>query len=222
MKIRLVVFDVDGTLTTHDSSWWRLHEVFNTREEGQLFYDQYFAGEIDYQRWADLDAGLWKGQPLSKVLTVAKETQLMPGAIETIDELKKNGIHAAILSGGLDILALDIAGRVGIEYVLVNELDYRDGFLTGKVGVKVGWGGKAKEIEEVCAHFGVSLEETAFVGDGTNDISVLKIAGLSIAFNPSKEEVAEAAMITIRKKDLREILPHVLSTPDKQNKHIRL
>ncbi|MHA2424325.1 MAG: HAD family hydrolase [Candidatus Thorarchaeota archaeon] len=212
MGIRLVVFDLDGTLTIHNSSWWRLHEYFETHEQGGKYYDQYFAGEIDYQQWADLDAALWKGQKLSEVIKIANETELMPGAIEVIKDLKKQGIHIAVLSGGIDILAERIVERVGIDYLLVNKIHHENGIITGEVEVNVGWGGKAEEIKQVCSHFNVPLSETAFVGDGLNDVAVFPVVALSIAFNPEAEEVAEAASVVIRKKDLREVLPVILQT----------
>lgn len=210
MTIRLVVFDLDGTLTTHNSSWWRLHEHFKTHEKGGKFYDQYFAGEIDYQEWADLDAGLWKGQPLSDVLKIAEETKIMPGSLETVNELKAHGISVAVLSGGIDILAERIVERIGIDYLMVNKIHHENGIITGKVDVNVGWGGKAEEIKQVCKDFNVELSETAFVGDGKNDIAVFPVVALSIAFNPETEEVAEAASVVIRKMDLREVLPIIL------------
>ncbi|MHA1908870.1 MAG: HAD family hydrolase [Candidatus Thorarchaeota archaeon] len=212
MGIRLVVFDLDGTLTTHNSSWWRLHEHFDTHEQGGAYYDQYFAGEIDYQQWADLDAALWKGQKLSEVVKIANETELMPGAIQVVQELKNRGIHVAVLSGGIDILAERIVKRVGIDYLLVNRIHHENGIITGEVEVNVGWGGKAEEIKEICSHFDVPLSETAFVGDGKNDIAVFPVVALSVAFNPEAEEVAEAASVVIRKKDLREVLPVILQS----------
>lgn len=208
--VRLVVFDVDGTLTSHSSIWWRLHEHFGTETEGREFYKQYFAGEITYNQWADLDASLWKGQTLDDVMKVVEETELVPGAKETIDQLKDAGIKVAILSGGLDILANHIARRVGVEYVLTNRLLHRNDRLTGEVESRVGWGEKVQEIRKICSHFGVSLTETAFIGDGRNDLSVFDMVGLSIAFMPEDDEVAEAAMVAIRRNDLREILSHIL------------
>ncbi len=210
MAIRLVVFDLDGTLTTHNSSWWRLHEYFETHEQGSIYYDKYFAGEIDYQEWASLDAALWKGQKLSDVQKIANETELMPGAIEAVKELKRNGIQVAVLSGGIDILAERIVDRVGIEYLLVNKIRHENGIITGEVEVNVGWGGKAKEIEQICAHFDIPLSDTVFVGDGKNDIAVFPVVAMSIAFNPENEDVAKAASVVIRNKDLREILPIIL------------
>ncbi len=210
MPIRLVVFDLDGTLTTHNSSWWRLHEVFGTHEQGGKYYDEYFAGKISYQEWAELDAGLWKGRSLSEVQRIVDETALMPGAVEVISELRKNGVHVAVLSGGIDILAQQIADRVGIDYVLVNRIGHADGIITGEVEVLVGWGGKAKEIEQISRDFDIPLSEIAFVGDGKNDIPVFSVVALSIAFNPETEEVAEAASIVIREQNLTKILPIIL------------
>jgi phosphoserine phosphatase len=210
LDIRLVVFDVDGTLTKHNSVWWRLHEHFGTTVEGRLYYDQYFAGEINYEQWADLDAGLWKGKTLEEVMEVVHATQLAPGAKETIQILKDNDLKTAILSGGLDIMADDIGRRVGIDYVLTNTLYHQDGVLTGEVENLVGWGDKSEVIPQINAHFEIPLEKTAFIGDGRNDMSVFKVVGLSIAYNPEDQEVADSADVVIRKDDLRAILPHVI------------
>jgi phosphoserine phosphatase len=210
MNIQLVVFDVDGTLTQHSSVWWRLHELFGTTKEGRQYFDQYFAGEINYEQWADFDAALWKGQPVSKVMKIVEETELVPGAPEAIQVLKEHNIKTAILSGGLDIMADEIAKRVGIDYVLTNRLGIDGDVLSGKVENIVGWAEKAEHINTILDHFEIPLGNTAFVGDGRNDISVLSIAGLSIAFNPRDEEVAKAAQVVISELDLRAILPHII------------
>jgi len=207
MDVRLVVFDVDGTLTQHSSVWWRLHELFGTTKEGRVL----FAGEINYEQWADYDAALWTGQPVSRVMEIVSATKLVPGVRETIATLSEHGIKTAILSGGLDIMANDIAQRAGIEFVLTNELHHKDGFLTGSVKNIIGWAEKAKYIHTILDHFGMTLEETAFVGDGRNDMSVLSVVGLSIAFNPEDQEVADTAQVVIRENDLRAILPHIIS-----------
>lgn len=210
MDIRLVVFDVDGTLTQHSSVWWRLHELFGTTKEGRLYFDQYFAGEINYGQWADYDAALWTGKSVARVMEIVAATKLVHGVREAITTLNERGIKTAILSGGLDIMADDIALRAGIEYVLTNNLGHKDGVLTGTVENIVGWADKAKHIHTILEHFGMTLEETAFVGDGRNDMSVLSVVGLSIAFNPEDQEVADTAQVVIRENDLRAILPHIL------------
>ncbi|MBN2228867.1 MAG: HAD family phosphatase [Candidatus Thorarchaeota archaeon] len=211
MDIQLVVFDVDGTLTQHSSIWWRLHELFGTTKEGRVYFDQYFAGKINYQQWADYDAALWTGKPVDIVLEAVRNTKLVPGAQEAVSILTKHNIHSAILSGGLDIMADDIAERIGIDYVLTNKLGRKNGFLTGTVENVIGWAEKAEHIGKITDHFGVTLKQTAFIGDGRNDISVFSVVGLSIAFNPEHQEVAEAANVVVREKDLRAILPHIIS-----------
>ncbi len=211
MDIRLVVFDVDGTLTQHSSVWWRLHELFGTTKKGRLYFDQYFAGEINYEQWADYDAALWTGESVSKVMEIVSATKLVTGVLETVTTLSEHGIKTAILSGGLDIMADDIARRAGIEYVLTNKLGINDDVLTGTVENIIGWADKAEHIHTILNHFGMTLEETAFVGDGRNDMSVLSVVGLSIAFNPEDQEVADTAQVVIRENDLRAILPHIIS-----------
>jgi phosphoserine phosphatase len=210
LRIKLVVFDVDGTLTQHSSVWWRLHELFGTTNEGRIYFDQYFAGEIDYEQWADYDAALWKGQPVDRVMEVVRNTQIVDGAVEAISTLREYKIKTAILSGGLDIMADDIAHRVGIEYVLTNKLIHRNGYLTGTVENVIGWAEKAKCIHQIFDHFKVAPEESAFIGDGRNDISVFSVVGLSIAFNPSDQDVAKAAEVVVSENDLRAILPYII------------
>ncbi|TXT57389.1 MAG: hypothetical protein BAJATHORv1_10090 [Candidatus Thorarchaeota archaeon] len=210
MAIQLVVFDVDGTLTCHSSIWWRLHEHFGTEEKGRFYFDQYFAGEITYNEWAALDAGLWKGRPILEIHPVIEGTKLVPGAKETITRLKEAGVKVAILSGGLDILANDVARRLGVEYVLTNRLLHKDGILSGNVEVNVGWGGKVIEIKRIAEHFGVDLKETAYIGDGRNDISVFSTVGLSIAFRPEDKEVRNAAMINVPGDNLTHILDYII------------
>ncbi len=210
MPIRLVVFDVDGTLTSHSSIWWRLHEEFGKVEEGRVFYNQYFSGEISYQEWADYDAALWKGRTLEEVMQVVQTTQLRPGAKETISALKEQGVKVAILSSGLDVLANEIGQRLGIDCIVTNRLCHVNGILTGEVEIRVGWHEKAQELENICNHFEIPLSDTAFIGDGRNDISALKIAGLSIAYKPRYDDVSEAAKVTIFGDDLQMILSHIL------------
>ena len=202
---------MDGTLTKHSSVWWRLHQHFGTTVEGRLYYDQYFAGAIDYGTWADLDAGLWKGKTLDEVMTVVEATQLTLGAEEAIKTLKEHDLKTAILSGGLDVMANDIGRRVGIDYVLTNILRHEDGILTGEVENLVAWGGKADVVQQINKHFEIPLEKTAFVGDGRNDMSVFKVVGLSIAYNPEDQDVADAANVVVHDDDLRAIVPHVIS-----------
>ena len=202
---------MDGTLTKHSSVWWRLHQHFGTTVEGRLYYDQYFAGAIDYGTWADLDAGLWKGKTLDEVMTVVEATQLTLGAEEAIKTLKEHDLKTAILSGGLDVMANDIGRRVGIDYVLTNILRHEDGILTGEVENLVAWGGKADVVQQISKHFEIPLEKTAFVGDGRNDMSVFKVVGLSIAYNPEDQDVADAANVVVHDDDLRAIVPHVIS-----------
>ena len=144
-------------------------------------------------------------------MKVVEATQLTLGAKEAIKTLKDHDLKTAILSGGLDVMANDIGRRVGIDYVLTNILRHKDRILTGEVENLVAWGGKADVVRQINKHFEIPLEKTAFVGDGRNDMSVFKVVGLSIAYNPEDQDVADAANFVVRDDDLRAILPHVIS-----------
>ncbi|MGV9168502.1 MAG: HAD family hydrolase [Promethearchaeia archaeon] len=209
MTIRLVVFDVDGTLTTHSSIWWRLHEHFGTQAKGKEYFNRYFAGDIDYEQWATLDASLWKGKEIEDAAELAKTSDLTPGAMETVEALKDAGAELAIISGGLDIVAEYIGNRLGIDCVMTNRLLHDDGKITGEVDVRVEWGEKGSLIQQIANRFAVPLEQTAYVGDGKNDVSAFSHVGLSIAFCPEDDEVAEAADVVIKENDLRFILDYL-------------
>lgn len=207
--IELAIFDVDGTLTTHSSIWWRLHEHFGTENKGKEYFDRYFAGEIDYNEWAKLDASLWKGEAIGDARKLVKSSDLTPGAIETVESLRNDGIKFAIVSGGLDIAANYIGSILDIDCVVTNRLLHKNGKITGEVDVQVGWGAKGTVIQTIADHFDVSLEHTAYIGDGRNDVSAFSHVGLSIAFCPEYEEVADAADVVIHENDLRLILPWI-------------
>ncbi|MBS3794372.1 MAG: HAD family phosphatase [Candidatus Thorarchaeota archaeon] len=210
--IELAIFDVDGTLTTHSSIWWRLHEHFGTEKKGQKYFDRYFAGEIDYDQWAELDASLWKGQAIDDARELVQSSELTPGAIETVESLRNDGVKLGIVSGGLDIAANHVGKNLGIDCVMTNRLLHRDGRITGEVDVQVGWGAKGTIIRKIAEHFDVSLEHTAYIGDGRNDVSAFSHVGLSIAFCPEHKEVADAADVVISENDLRLILPWISDT----------
>ncbi|NJE04976.1 HAD family hydrolase [Thermococcus sp. M36] len=181
--VRLISFDLEGTLVKSISSWVELHKRFGTWEKGKEYAELFFAGKIDYVKWAELDASLWKGHTRDEILEWANSVEYMDGARELIEFLKRNDFKIAILSSGLMCLAGRIAEELGVDYVYANELIFdKNGVVTGKVNPAVDFKSKGNILRELKEE--LKPELTVAVGDGYNDLSMFREADVSIAINP--------------------------------------
>lgn len=181
--VRLIAFDLEGTLVKSVSSWVELHKKFGTWEKGKEYAELFFAGKIDYVEWADLDASLWKGHTREEIMEWANSVEYMEGARELMEFLRANDFKIAILSSGLMCLAGRIARELGVDYVFANELIFdENGVVTGKVNPLVDFKSKGTILRELKEE--LKPELTIAVGDGYNDLSMFREADVSIAINP--------------------------------------
>ncbi|ACJ16663.1 phosphoserine phosphatase [Thermococcus onnurineus NA1] len=181
--VRLIAFDLEGTLVKSVSSWVELHKKFGTWDKGKEYAERFFAGEFDYATWAELDALLWKGHTKEEIMEWANSVEYMDGAWELIEFLRKNNFKIAILSSGLMCLARRIASELGVDYVFANELIFdENGVITGEVNPAVDFQSKGKILENLKKELDPEL--TVAVGDGYNDLSMFSVADVSIAINP--------------------------------------
>jgi phosphoserine phosphatase len=181
--VRLIAFDLEGTLVKSVSSWVELHKKFGTWEKGKEYAELFFAGKIDYVKWAELDASLWKGHTRDEIIEWANSVEYMDGAKELVDFLKQNDFRIAILSSGLMCLAGRIARELGVDYVYANELIFDErGVVTGKANPIVDFESKGAILRELKEELKPKI--TIAVGDGYNDLSMFKEADVSIAINP--------------------------------------
>jgi phosphoserine phosphatase len=159
--IRLVVFDLDGTLTTVDSLWRYLHDALGTWEQGRATAQRYENGEISYKEWAETDARFWAGASLRSVKRIISEIPYREGAEEVFSDLKKRGVKIVILSAGLSLLAEKIASNLGADLAIANELRTNDGRLTGEIDVKVAVNNKEQIVRQVVSRFSIPLRARA-------------------------------------------------------------
>jgi len=211
-KLKLVVFDVDGTLMKVYSSWQHLHEALGTWDKGKKYAEQFFRGVINYGEWARLDASLWRGLPLDKVQRIIDHIPYAEGTQEVIATLRRSGFKVVLLSAGLSLVTDRIEKEVGIDYSLANELIVKKGFLTGEVKVNVPFDGKVEVLHGISERFGVRMEECAAVGDDETSIPLFEIVGLGIAFNPYSEKVEKSASVVVKGEDLRMVLPYLMAS----------
>ena len=206
--IRLVIFDLDGTLTQIDSSWRHIHDVLGTWEQGRSTAERYVLGEISYKEWAESDARCWAGVSVSELKRVLAGIPYTVGAKEVFEELKRRGVKTAILSAGLTILADKALEDLNADLALANELQTNDGHLTGEIVVRVGVNNKMEVIDEIARKFNVPLNQVALVGDRKFDLSQPKC--LKIAYKPKDEIATESADVVVVDDDLRTILQYLI------------
>ena len=210
-KPKLVVFDVDGTLTKFVSSWQFLHEKLGTWGKGKQYAEQFFRGAITYEDWARLDASLWRGLKLESVRQIVDSIPYTYGAREVITTLRRNGFKVVLLSAGLSLVTERIDREIGVDASLANELKVENGFLTGEVKVNVSVHNKDMILLRMLKKFNLGVDECAAVGDDETLIPLFEKVGLSIAFNPRSWVVEEQADFVVKSENLREVLPFLLS-----------
>jgi phosphoserine phosphatase len=213
---KLIMFDLDGVLTAIESSWCWVHDHFGVDNEDSL--RAFLAGEIDDLEFMRRDIGLWlqrKGKVhISEIEKILANAPLTTGLVETMQTLRCAGIRTAIVSGGLELLALRITKTAKIDYVYANGLKTDpQGYLTGEGILNVELADKSRVARALIAREGLQPQQAAAIGDSFLDIPMFKVCGLGIAFNPKDERVRSSANIVVESTDLRAILPYIFSVP---------
>lgn len=179
---RLVAFDMDSTLIQAEVID-ELAKRSGAGEEVARITEQAMRGELDFSQSLERRVALLKGLPESVLCEVADTLPLTEGAERLISVLKSLGYKIAILSGGFTFFGERLRCRLGIDYMHANELEIRGGRLTGRIVGKIVDGRrKASLLREIAAREGIDLMQVIAVGDGANDLPMLDIAGLGIAF----------------------------------------
>ena len=202
----LCVMDVDGTLIAEEVIALLGREAGCEAEISQIT-SQAMRGELDFETSLKARVALLKGLPISVFDTVFKFIHLSQNAQEFISILQKNGILVGLVSGGFSPIVERLAKYLGISYFSANQLEVKDGFLTGRlVGEIVTGQVKKATLEKWRTELGLPKERTIAIGDGANDLLMLKSAGHAIAFC-AKEVVKAEIACHVSKRDLLEVLP---------------
>ena len=196
---RLVAFDMDSTLIEAEVID-ELAKVAGVGEEVSVITGQAMRGEIDFSESLRRRVALLKGLDESVLEDTASRLPLTEGAEHLVSTLRSLGYKTAILSGGFTYFGNRLQQRLGIDYAYANELEIRDGKVTGQLsGTIVDGERKAALLRDIAAREGIDLEQVISVGDGANDLPMLSIAGLGIAFRakPMVVQSAEQAISTL-------------------------
>lgn len=202
---RLVVLDVDSTLIQQEVIELLAAHCGREAEVAEVTA-RAMAGELDFEESLRARVATLAGLPASVLDDVREAVQLTPGARTLVRTLKRLGFTVGLVSGGFIEIVGKLAEDLGIDHARANRLEMEDGHLTGRVvGAVVDRAGKAQALREFAEREGLPLSRTVAIGDGANDLDMLDLAGLGVAFN-AKPIVQEQAQTSVNVPYLDSVL----------------
>ncbi|HHF3826085.1 TPA: phosphoserine phosphatase [Haemophilus influenzae] len=201
----LLVMDMDSTAIQIEC----IDEIAKLAGVGELvsaITESAMRGELDFEQSLRCRVGTLKGAPESILQQVRENLPLMSGLIETIQTLQKYGWKTSIASGGFTYFADYLKGLLQLDFAASNQFDIVDGKLTGLVkGDVVDAQYKAKTLQHLLEEYGIDSQYSIAIGDGANDLAMMNVAGLGVAFH-AKPKVQQQAQIVVNFADLTALL----------------
>ncbi|NLY04446.1 MAG: phosphoserine phosphatase SerB [Campylobacter sp.] len=206
--IKLCVFDFDSTLMDGETITI-IAKAVGREKEVESITSKAMAGEIDFYESLKQRVAFLKGLDAEKTREIAANLPFIEGAKDIISYLKAKDIKVVVFSGGFHIATDPAREKLGFDASFANYFHEKDGKLTGNVGGEMMFGdSKGKVLKELIKLLGLLKSEVVCVGDGANDISMFKEAGMGIAFC-AKPALKAVATYCIDDKDLRRIKEYV-------------
>jgi phosphoserine phosphatase len=183
-QVRLLVTDMDSTLISIECID-EIADMLGIKPQVSAITEAAMRGELDFEESLTQRVALLKGLPIDKLQRVYDERlRLNPGAEDLISYLKKANIKLALVSGGFTFFTDKLKERLGLDYTLANTLGIEKGCLTGKVsGNIIGAQAKADLLSSLSAELQIEPHQVMAMGDGANDLLMMDIAGLSVAYH---------------------------------------
>ena len=201
----LLVMDMDSTAIQIEC----IDEIAKLAGVGELvsaITESAMRGELDFEQSLRRRVATLKGAPESILQQVRENLPLMPGLVETIQTLQKYGWKTAIASGGFTYFADYLKALLQLDFAASNQFDIEDGKLTGLVkGDVVDAQYKAKTLQRLLEEYGINSQHSIAIGDGANDLAMMNVAGLGVAFH-AKPKVQQQAQIVVNFADLTALL----------------
>ena len=201
----LLVMDMDSTAIQIEC----IDEVAKLAGTGELvsaITESAMRGELDFEQSLRRRVGTLKGAPESILQQVREKLPLMPGLIETIKTLQQHGWKTAIASGGFTYFADYLKSLLNLDFAASNQFEIIDGTLTGNVkGSVVDAQYKANTLQKLAEEYNIPRQNTLAIGDGANDLAMMNVAGLGVAFH-AKPKVQQQAQIVVNFADLTALL----------------
>ena len=203
---KLLLADMDSTMIQQECID-ELADVAGVGDRVKGITARAMNGELDFNSALIERVGLLKDLDVEVIDRVlADRITLMPGGAALVSTMKANGAYAALVSGGFTVFTSAVAGQLGFDENRANTLIVKDGKLTGDVAVPIlGRAAKVQALEEIIQQLGIAAQDVLAVGDGANDLGMLKIAGTGAALH-AKPAVAAECSVRINFCDLSALL----------------
>lgn len=211
MMHRLAAFDMDGTLI-QGRLVFALADRFGLSESVRAIQSMGTAGYEQTRAIAALFGGLRERDIESAIESIP----LVQNCEHAIGMLREKGYKIGIISDSYTVAARSVAGRLQLDFVAANELDFENGRITGRIDMPLGWERidcfckisvcKRYHLEKFAGKYDVSMENTLAVGDTRSDICMIKRAGVGVAFMPKDDEVTKATNKIVHDSDLLKVL----------------
>lgn len=202
---QLVVMDMDSTLISQEAIDL-LGDSAGCGEKMQEITAIAMEGGMQFEKALRMRVKMLAGFEMDKLEQIQRQLTLTPGAATFLKTIKSLGYKTGLVSGGFDIFVDPLAKELGIEYTLSNQLEIKDGKLTGELLLPIiDRSAKAQFLIDIAHQNNIALEKTVAIGDGANDAEMLSVAGLGIAFcaHPNLQTIAD---ISINIADLEPII----------------
>lgn len=205
-RVRLLITDMDSTLINIECVD-EIADFIGVKPQVSAITEAAMRGELDFAASLTRRVALLKGLDVSALEHVYQERlQLNPGAEALLAGLKQRGIKLALVSGGFTFFTQRLQERLGLDFVLANELEIQQGKLTGRVkGDIVGAEAKASFLQQLSSELQISTSQAIAMGDGANDLKMLAKAGLGVAYH-AKPLVSAQADVAIQYAALDAVL----------------
>jgi phosphoserine phosphatase len=196
-EFKLVAMDMDSTLITIECID-EIADMQGLKPQVAEITEAAMRGELDFAASLRARVALLKGLDAEALERVYSERlQLSPGAERMLAAVRQAGLKTLLVSGGFSFFTARLKERLGLDYTLANDLEIVDGKLTGEVlGEIVDADVKKRTVEHVCASLGIATNEAIVMGDGANDLKMMSVAGISVAFR-AKPVVREQASVAL-------------------------
>ena len=209
----LLVMDMDSTAIQIECID-EIAKLAGTGEMVSAITERAMRGELDFSQSLRQRVATLKDAPEGILQEVKQHLPLMPGLVETVKELKNHGWKVAIASGGFTYFAEVLQQKLGLDFIAANQFEIIDGKLTGNVqGAIVDAQYKAQTLQQLAQQFHIATENTVAIGDGANDLAMMQVADVGVAYH-AKPKVQQLAQVIVNFTDLAALLC-ILSANDK-------
>jgi phosphoserine phosphatase len=213
-KFKLVIFDLDGTLTQERSIWEYIHKQLGMWYGfAEKYQHQFLAGKISYEEFCERDAEVWKGMRVEELLKIVKTVPFHPGVGELVSYLKQKRLKLSMVSSGLSLLSNWVHQKYGFDFSVSNDLLHENGVLTGKVKIQVYYDKKAEWVKKILKQFVLKPGEVIAIGDSKGDMELFQMVGFSIAFNSSCSDLEQIASVCIQSQNLVDLIDIIRELP---------